>query len=479
MNIPAAMPPDWSDRAWQPLVLPTRIVPARYTTRPEWSSDGESMWMRLSKFSLLNRLSLHALVVLVTVRSDEAHYAGVDLRRADRFVLSRLASLLEIAHVAALDGFCLPGGHPALAWAATELRYCPGCLEQGFHAAWFQWQFIEQCPVHGSRLRGGCHKCDAAIPYTLDSNLAKHPLSCAHCGTSWVPRLNRPAGRCVPAKGRPARIFKRWQIHVADAMMPVAAIPFPSRARVTRGLTPRRGIGIELRMRCRARSIELLNRLYEVPPPSLAELTDRGGVKRAMVDEGRIVPSPDEDRETDVIAWARDDWPHFDDDFLEYEQVLKHVGRDLFGDTRRIAPMHLRVPDRYDAIVAHTQDMNADQAIALGWSMSWYGFSRTCAPERVRRMPALGLTGWLAHAPHRPAEVSPEHWRARMSAWLAQDLERSAWIWSRIVLFMRARGKYLLHAQLVRPSELAQLHQYFQSETQSSPPMKNPENQVC
>jgi hypothetical protein len=139
MNIPAAIPPDWSDHAWQPLVLSTRIVPARYTTRPEWSCDGESMWMRLSKFSLFNRLSLHALVVLVTVRSDEAPYAGVDLRRADRFVLTRLASLLEIAHVAALDGFCLPGGHPALAWAGTELRYCPGCLEQGFHAAWFQW----------------------------------------------------------------------------------------------------------------------------------------------------------------------------------------------------------------------------------------------------------------------------------------------------------------------------------------------------
>ncbi|MEM5372787.1 hypothetical protein V4C53_43230 [Paraburkholderia azotifigens] len=178
-----------------------------------------------------------------------------------------------------------------------------------------------------------------------------------------------------------------------------------------------------------------------------------------------------------MVDWARDDWPHFHDDFLEYEQVLKQVGRDLFGDTCRIAPMRLRVPDRYDAIVAHTRDMDAGHATALGWSMSWYGFWRTCAPERVHRMPALGLTGWLAHAPHRPAEVSTEHWRARMCAWLAQDLEKSAWIWSRIVLFMRGRGKYLLHAQLVRPSELAQQHQYFQGNTLSMPPMKNPENQ--
>ncbi|MGF6873464.1 hypothetical protein [Paraburkholderia sp. MM5477-R1] len=225
MNITAAIPPDWSDHSWQPLVLPTRIVPARYTTRPEWSSDGESMWMRLSKFSALNRLSLHALASLVAVRADETCCAGVDLRRADRFVSSRLCSLLEIAEAAALDGFCLPSGHPALAWAAIELRYCPKCLERGFHAAWFQWRFIERCPVHGSRLRGGCHKCAAAIPYTLNSNLAKHPLACAYCGTPWVPGLNRSAGRCVPANGRLARIFKRWQIHVADAMMAVAAMP--------------------------------------------------------------------------------------------------------------------------------------------------------------------------------------------------------------------------------------------------------------
>ena len=125
MNIPASIPPEWSDHAWQPLVLPTRIVPARYTTRPEWSSDGESMWMRLSKFSLFNRLSLHALVVLVTVRSDEAPYAGVDLRRADRFVLTRLASLLEIAHVAALDGFCLPGGHPRSGMGGYRIALLP------------------------------------------------------------------------------------------------------------------------------------------------------------------------------------------------------------------------------------------------------------------------------------------------------------------------------------------------------------------
>ena len=35
------------------------IAEARFTSRPEWSTAGESMWMRLSKFSLCNRLTLH------------------------------------------------------------------------------------------------------------------------------------------------------------------------------------------------------------------------------------------------------------------------------------------------------------------------------------------------------------------------------------------------------------------------------------
>jgi hypothetical protein len=54
-----------------------------------------------------------------------------------------------------------------------------------------------------------------------------------------------------------------------------------------------------------------------------------------------------------------------------------------------------------------------------------------------------------------------------MSAWLAHDLARSARAWARIVQFMRAREKYLFHALLVRPAELARLHPPFQGGTQT------------
>jgi hypothetical protein len=463
----AAVPPDWTGNVWQSLVLPTCTTPASYTTRPEWSSDGESMWMRLSKFSLFNRLSLHALAGLIAVRSDEAFSAGTDLRRADRFVPSRLARILEIPEASALEGFCFLKGHPALAWAATELRYCPACLESGFHAAWFQWRFIERCPVHGCRLRRGCRKCAEAIPYALNQSMATHPLSCARCNTSWVPVLDRPAGSCAPIIGRAARILRRWQVHVAEAMIPIAATPCQPRDQATGRFAVQPSPEIEIRMTCLARHMRLLNRLYDVPPPSPVELLGRYSTAAAMMRPSRVVSLPCEDRRTDDMSYAQCDWPHFGDDFLAYERLLKRVGHGQFGDTCGTVPVGLSRKYRYSEVVVRTRDMGADHAAALGWTISWYGFSRICAPGDAPSVPAVGLTGWLAHAPHRPADVAPGCWREQMFVWLAEDLVASAWAWSRIVQFMQARGKYLLHGRLARPSELAQLRRHPDNRTRT------------
>ncbi|MFX1767835.1 hypothetical protein PWP93_35730 [Paraburkholderia sp. A1RI-2L] len=456
-----AVPPDLPGDFWQSLVLQTCSTPASYTTRPDWSSDGESMWMRLSKFSLFNRLSLHALAALIAVRTDEASSEGVDLRRADRFVPSRLSSILQIPEASALEGFCFLTGHPALAWAATELRYCSACLELGFHAAWFQWRFIERCPVHGCALQQGCLKCAEAIPYVLDRSMATHPLSCARCNTPWVPVLDRPAGRCAPMIGRAARILRRWQSHVAETLMPVATTPYRPRNQATGRFAFQPPPEIESRMTCLARHTRLLNQLYDVPPPSPLKLLGRHNTMAKAARPGRIVPLPCEDQQTGDMPYARRDWPHFGDDFLAYEHLLKRVGRRLFGDTQGIAFVRrLSMVNEQNEFVVHARETSANQAAALGWSISWYGFSRTCASDNALSMPAVGLTGWLANAPHRPVEISPGQWRDKMSVWLSEDLARSAWAWSRIVLFMRVRGKYLLHGQLVRPSELAALRRH-------------------
>lgn len=185
-----------------PMLWATGSAEARFTSRPEWSSAGESMWMPLSKFSLCNQLTLHELSCLVLLSSNGVSAHGADLRRADRFDQERLSDLLEASPAAVAAGFCC--SKPTAGWvaASTELRYCRECLQQGFHATWFQWRFISRCPLHNQPLRLGCPSCAMPIKYALQSEIAEHPLACAYCAQRWVPALHLPAGRCTPISGR-------------------------------------------------------------------------------------------------------------------------------------------------------------------------------------------------------------------------------------------------------------------------------------
>jgi len=162
-------------------------IEPRLTACPEWRSSGESMWMRLSKFSLYNRLTLHELSNLVLALPRKAiPKSGVDLRRADRFDLARLNDVLQISPYDMAASFCYSTPIPAN--ASKELRYCPECVKQSFHTAWFQWRFIALCPLHQRTFKLGCPACRRPIPYALRSDMAEHPLDCSW---SWrfPPRL--------------------------------------------------------------------------------------------------------------------------------------------------------------------------------------------------------------------------------------------------------------------------------------------------
>jgi hypothetical protein len=217
-------------------------------------------------------------------------------------------------------------------------------------------------------------------------------------------------------------------------------------------------------MACLTNHTRLLNQLYDVPPPSPLELLGRQSTDTTAAWSGRVAMLPDDDRQPGGPPYAQTDWPHFGDDFLKYEQIMERVGYELFGDILQIAHARESWANRGDEFVVQARDIGSDHATALGWSISWYGFSRTCTPkDAASMMPAVGLAGWLANAPYRPVDVPRSSWRDQMIFWLSEDLARSAWAWSRIALFMRARGNYLLHGQLARPSELATLRSCLSS----------------
>jgi hypothetical protein len=231
----------------------------RYTARPEWSGAAESMWMRLAKFSLCNRLSVKALAALFAVEGASA--MRVDLRCADRWNLQALATVLEMADDDVHAGFCVGPSRPAPGDASAQLRCCPACLEAGFHAAWFQWQLVERCPLHRLPLRTGCMRCTAPILYTLGHDLAAYPLSCASCGGAWVPSLSRLAGRCAPLGRRDSRLMRRWAVYIEHAVGDESHRP-----------RTRPGTPVVPSPSARPHPLTMINRLFDAPPPQMADV---------------------------------------------------------------------------------------------------------------------------------------------------------------------------------------------------------------
>lgn len=67
-------------------------------------------------------------------------------------------------------------------WFSTKLRYCPICLEDGYHSLWHQFLLLVKCPRHGCLIQSTCQSCGKKLPeYRLTVQLFKRPYFCRHC----------------------------------------------------------------------------------------------------------------------------------------------------------------------------------------------------------------------------------------------------------------------------------------------------------
>ncbi len=425
----------------------TREESWRYTARPEWSSTGESMWMRLSKFSYCNRLSVIELSALFGAHRPDIESGVRDLRQANPWDLRAMATVLNASATDVLCGFCgnLP---PILGHTATELRYCAACLKLGFHAAWFQWLTVERCPLHGLPLRVGCARCRLAIPYVLGHDLAATPLTCSRCGKLWIPRLGKPAGRCVPLGRRDARVLRRWCVYVRYVV--------DEEHQRCRDLTTGRFTAAMKRSSRAAAGTPLLtlvNRLFDVPPPLPMQLLARRDVhrhERFVSAERRSLPTTHRG-----VEFEREQWPHFAEEFVGYEHQVVRARCQLFAHATKECDsgrwQHLLESD----VVVPTSAMQFETVAALGWAISWLGRTRALAPADSTSTPALGLTAWLACLAPREQSTHRGLRNKQVLEWLSEDLRLSAWMWLRIARFMQAKGGYLLNGAMVNLQDLA------------------------
>ena len=337
--------------------------------------------------------------------------------------------------------------------ASTQLRYCETCLVGGFHAAWFQWQPLERCPLHNQRFRSGYFECAAPIPYILGADLASSPLRCSNCRCNWVPALHRSAGRCSPFRRRDRERIRQWANYVNDVITVDHRLHRDwCNGKYVAAKPKTKDVGST-----RPHVLTMVNRLFDRPPPMLASLTARFEAQRHS--PLRVLTTGSDGCADDHIGYGPQQWPQFEGDFAHCERLVRAAQNRLFAQA---LPEFQNAPRRQilvDRLIVPTNALRQDVATALGWTVSWLGASHLLTSRTELAAPALGLVGWLARIPLRPANTAPAAWHDQVLTWLRDDLELSAWVWSRVAAIMSSRRFYLLYGEAVRPAPLTTRHQ--------------------
>lgn len=420
-----------------------------YTARPRWSSTGESMWMRLAKFSVCNRMGVTELTDLLSLCDTAGSGSASDLRHIGRWDQNALAAVLEISAEDVQSSFCCAVPGHLLARSCTDLRYCEPCLIMGFHAAWFQWVHIERCPLHSMPIRRGCFHCSSPIPYELGANLALSPLCCTACGRHWVPSLTRPGGRCVALGSLAGQLMQRW----AEYVMQVVTLDHHLGRDRSTGQFVAASVPAQTAATVRPHVLTMMNRLFDSPPPTPASETTHyaqtGPQTPPTWNTSSATSAPRH------VRFNRDHWPHFASDFIRYERMVLAARDYLFVTHGRELARARQHRLLLDGLLAPTSLMRCDAAAAVGWAVSWLGASQALAPPTGFAAPASGLTGWLANLPLRAPCISIRDWRGQVARWLAEDLTQSVCMWTEVAEFMSTRGHYLLYGEAVHPTSLA------------------------
>lgn len=84
-------------------------------------------------------------------------------------------------------------------WLCEQFRFCPICLESGYHSFWFQFVPLRICPLHDVRLTTACSCCGKVIgSYAIVDALFHTAFRCQKCG--------------APLAGAPLSLFQHVEL---------------------------------------------------------------------------------------------------------------------------------------------------------------------------------------------------------------------------------------------------------------------------
>lgn len=187
-----------------------RPEPARVCWRKDLAVPHESLWCRCNKLEVFNRADSE------DIRGDLRDPRAVRELAYERGAVagdSRVAGILDhkkLLNYSAKDSVrtlgVLADYMPALEksrsrrdlWSSGLLRYCPLCLKAGVHVTYFQFIFVNRCPVHRVRLDTRCPSCERRIEYIYGAPRAARRFAC-RCGRKLWDWEKTPTNRVTPA----------------------------------------------------------------------------------------------------------------------------------------------------------------------------------------------------------------------------------------------------------------------------------------
>lgn len=161
---------------------------------PAWHREGESFWSAANKVAFANFWSVpEAVRVLSGVTGPLQRLLFVS---ASVDVAVAVCKVLRISAAVARQLFTSLGTMSLVdrQYLSLSLRWCPACLQQGFHSGIFQDWRVWTCPRHGQNLLERCPNCLRGV-----DPLCALPWTCSYCqhelfrpDQSWVPAFRSP-----------------------------------------------------------------------------------------------------------------------------------------------------------------------------------------------------------------------------------------------------------------------------------------------
>jgi len=148
-----------------------------------------SLYCRLSRFLLEHPFSVKELVEELHWVDDAKILNRWELLEPSPHIPRGLEGLLKAVGVDADNYLELTGQDFVIrhvpvsfdSWLCRVLRFCPECIEFGFHSSFYQHWVINRCPLHGTALLARCPKCLQPID-GMASFVIRDPFACPRCG---------------------------------------------------------------------------------------------------------------------------------------------------------------------------------------------------------------------------------------------------------------------------------------------------------